>query len=141
MIGHRNRKRQTIKRVAIGSTAAAAAGYLAGILTAPKSGKQTRKELKKAANDSVSHTEKELKKLHTELGKTIDEAKIKGDKLGAKAKNELSEVVEKAKDTKEKAREIISAIHEGEAEDADLKKAIKEAKISVEHLKDYLKKK
>lgn len=140
MIGRKNRKSETIKRIAIGSTVAAAAGYLAGILTAPKSGKQTRKDIKEAANESVTQAEKELKKLHTELGKTIDEAKIKGDKLGAKAKNELSEIIEKAKDTKEKAREIISAIHEGEAEDVDLKKAVKEARIAIDHLRDYLKK-
>lgn len=140
MISRRDRKREAIKRIAIGSTVAAAAGYVAGILTAPKSGKQTRKDIKHAAEESVSHAEKELKKLHTELGKTIDEAKIKGDKMGAKAKNELSELIEKAKDNKTKAKEIISAIHEGEAEDIDLKKAVKEARIAMDHLRDYLKK-
>lgn len=139
-MSRKDRQRENIKRIAIGSTIAAAAGYVAGILTAPKSGKQTRKDIKKAANDGVMQAEKELKKLHTELGTTIDEAKIKGDKLGAKAKNELGELVEKAKDSKEKAREIISAIHEGEADDADLKKAVKEARIAIEHLREYLKK-
>lgn len=135
-----DRKRQTIKRIAIGSTVAAAAGYVAGILTAPKSGKKTRADLKSAANESLAQAEKDLKKLHTELGKVLEEAKIKGDKLGAKAKNELSDLAEKAQDTKEKVREIISAIHEGDAEDIDLKKAVKEANIALDHLREYLKK-
>lgn len=137
----KDRQRTNLKRLAIGSSVAAAAGYVAGLLTAPKSGKKTRKDIKNAATEGVAQAEKDLKKLHTELNKVIDEAKISGDKLGAKAKNELSELVEKAKDTKEKAREVISAIHEGDAEDIDLKKAIKEASIALDHLRDYLKKK
>lgn len=140
MIRRRDRQRETIKRVAIGSTIAAAAGYVAGILTAPKSGKKTRGDIKHAANDGLATAEKELKKLHTELGKALDEAKVRGDKLGAKAKNDLSAAVAKANKTKEKVREVISAVHEGDAQDADLKQAVKEAKIAIDYLRDYLKK-
>jgi gas vesicle protein len=140
MLNRKERQRDNIKKIAIGSTVAAAAGYLAGILTAPKSGKKTRADIKHAANESLAQAEKDLKKLHTELGKLIDEAKIKGDKLGSKAKNELGDIAEKAQDTKEKIREIISAIHEGDAEDIDLKKAVKEANIALDHLREYLKK-
>ncbi|HVX57156.1 MAG TPA: YtxH domain-containing protein, partial [Candidatus Saccharimonadales bacterium] len=82
-----SRKDNNLKRLAIGGTIAAAAGYLAGILTAPKSGKETRADIKETASDSVAQAEKELKKLHTELGKVIDEARINGDKFSAKAKN------------------------------------------------------
>lgn len=129
-----------LKKLAIGSTIAATAGYVAGILTAPKSGKKTRSDIKKATNESIAQAEKDLKRLHTELGKVIDEARIKGDKLSAKAKNDLADLVEKAKDTKEKAREVISAIHEGDAEDIDLKKAVKEANVALDHLREFLKK-
>jgi gas vesicle protein len=135
-----SRKNNNLKSLAIGGTIAAAAGYIAGILTAPKSGKKTRNDIKKTANESIAQAEKELKRLHTELGKTIDEARIKGDKLSAKAKNDLSELVDKAKDTKEKAREVISAVHEGDAEDIDLKKAVKEANTALDHLREFLKK-
>jgi gas vesicle protein len=135
-----SRKSNNLKRLAIGSTIAAGAGYIAGILTAPKSGKKTRSDIKKATNESIAQAEKELKRLHTELGKGIDEARIKGDKLSAKAKNDLAELVDKAKDTKEKAREVISAVHEGDAEDIDLKKAVKEASTALEHLREFFKK-
>lgn len=129
-----------LKRLAIGGTIAAAAGYIAGLLTAPKSGKETRGDIKKATNESIAQAEKELKKLHTELGKVIDEARIKGDKMGAKAKNDLAELIDQAKDTKEKVREVISAVHEGDAEDIDLKKAVKQANTALEHLREFLKK-
>jgi len=129
-----------VKRVAIGATIAAAAGYVAGLLTAPKSGKETRSDIKSAADRSLAEAEKELKRLHTELGKVIDEAKVRGDKLGSRAQNELTKLVEKAKDTKEKAREMLSALHEGDAEDQDLKRAIVNANRALDHLRDYLKK-
>ena len=128
------------KRFAIGATIAAAAGYIAGLLTAPKSGKQTRSDIKAAADRSLAEAEKELKRLHTELGKVIDEAKVRGDKLGSQAQKELTKLVEKAKDTKEKAREMLSALHEGDAEDQDLKRAIVNANRALDHLRDYLKK-
>jgi gas vesicle protein len=129
-----------VKGVAIGATIAAAAGFVAGILTAPKSGKETRDDIKEATAKGLMEAEKELKKLHTDLTKVIDEAKAQSEKLTGKAKNELEALLLKAKDTKEKAREVLSAIHEGDAEDKDLKKAVKDATAALDHLKSYLQK-
>jgi gas vesicle protein len=129
-----------LRRLAIGSTVAAVAGYLAGILTAPKSGRETRGDIKDAASENLAQAEKELKKLHTELGQVIDEARVKGDRMSAKARNDLAELVDNAKDTKEKVREVISAFHEGEAEDADLQKAVKQANAALKNLRSFLKK-
>lgn len=129
-----------LKRFAIGGAIAAAAGYVAGILTAPKSGKETRSDIKQAASDNLAQAEKELKKLNDELGQVIDEARIRGDRLSSKAKNDLSELIDNAKDTKEKVREVISAIHEGDAEDDDLKKAVKQANNALKNLRTFLKK-
>lgn len=130
----------TAKKVAIGGVIAAAAGYVAGILTAPKSGKETRADIKDAAEKTMAEAEKDLKNLHTELDKIIKEAKARHAKLTSKAQKELSQLIDKAKDTKEKAREMLSALHEGGAEDKDLAKAIKDANNALEHLRDYLKK-
>ena len=139
-MGRRDNRIKSLKRLAIGSSIAAATGYVVGVLTAPKSGKSTRNDIKQAADDRVADTEKELKKLHSELDKVIKEAKSGSGKVSKKTQKELSGIVEKAKDTKEKAREVIGAIKEGEAADKDLKRAIKDARAAIDHLKDYLKK-
>ncbi len=131
---------KTTNRFALGAAFAGAAGYLAGVLTAPKSGKETRKDIKDVAERGISEAEKDLKNLHTELAKVLDEVKSRGEKPVGRAQKELTDLLEKAKDTKEKAREILSAIHEGEVEDKELRKAIKDANNAIDHIKVYLKK-
>ena len=139
-MSRRDRKRETLKRAAITGTVAAAAGYIAGVLTAPKSGKQTRDDLKNKAGDGRAEAEKDLKRLQEELDKVIKDAKAGSGKLGKKAQKELAELVDKAKDNKQKASEVLSAIREGDAEDRDLQRAIKNANTAVKHLRAYLKK-
>jgi len=136
----KNHQSSNFKKLAIGTGVAAAAGYMAGILTAPKSGKETRGDIKAAAKQSRLEAERELKQLHTELDKVMKEAKTRGGKLSVKAQKDLKVLLEKTKVTKDKTREVISAIHEGDADDQDLKRAIKNAQSSIEHLRDYLKK-
>jgi gas vesicle protein len=136
----RRKSHDTAKKVAIGGAIAGLLGFLAGILTAPKSGKETRQDIKDSANKGIAEAEKNLKKLHTELDKAIKEAKARSGDLSVRAQKELDELLAKAKDSKEKAREILSAVHEGEATDQDLAKAVKQANNALANLKKYLKK-
>src|SRR5215831_17527352 len=129
-----------VKRFAIGTVLAAAAGYVAGILTAPKSGKETRADIKNAAERGMAEAEKQLKKLHTELNELLMQAADKLEKLKGTARTDLEKAVAAARLMKEKARELLSAVHEGDADDKDLQAAIKEANKAAEHLKAYLKK-
>jgi gas vesicle protein len=136
----RQRKRDNIKRLAVGSSLAAVAGYIAGLLTAPQSGKETREDIADSAIKRRKESEKELKHLNNELGDVINDAKKRGEKVSKKTQAELKDVLEKAVDTKEKVREVLSALHEGDAEDQDLKRAIKNASQALEHLRDFIKK-
>jgi gas vesicle protein len=133
-------KQNVAGKVAIGAAITAVAGYIAGILTAPKTGKETREDLKNKAAETYSAAEKELKKLHTELGDVIAEAGDKVAELRGKSGKSLDEAVTKGQKAKDKAREVLSSLHDGEAEDKDLKKAIAEATKAVENLRNYLKK-
>ncbi len=133
--------RKSTKRIAIGSVVAATAGYVAGILTAPKSGKQTRKDIQQATLKAKAEAEKKLKVLHSELGDLITKGSTQASKLTASTKKELVQILAGAQLTKEKAREILSAVHEGDADDKDLQKAVKDAAKAVDHLKKYLGKK
>ena len=129
-----------VKKFALGAALTALAGYIAGILTAPKSGKETREDVKNKAVETYTTAEKELKKLHTELNDVIAEAVDRLGALRGKSEKSLDEAVSRGKQAKEKAREILSGLHDGDVEDKDLKKAIAEATKAVENLRNYLKK-
>lgn len=131
---------KTIRNFAIGAALSAIAGYIAGILTAPKSGKETREDIKNKAVETYSTAEKELKRLHTELSDIIAEAIDGIGTLKGKGEQSLDEMIEKGKRAKEKTREVLSSLHDGEAEDEDLKTAIHEATKAIENLRSYLKK-
>ncbi len=130
----------TLKAVAIGGMIAAAAGYVAGVLTAPKSGKETREDIKNAATETYAKAEKELKKLNLQLSDLIEQGRDRADKLGTRARSELNDLIDAARDAKSKVREVISAIHEGDAEDRDLKRAVNDAKKAIDNLNKYLRK-
>jgi gas vesicle protein len=125
---------------ALGAILAGIAGYIAGILTAPKSGKETREDIKEGVEHGMAEAEKKLKKLHTQMSDLLGEAKTKATTLKGNAQTDLQAAIEKTATAKEKARLLLSALHEGGAEDKDLKKAIDEANKAIEHLKVYLKK-
>ncbi|HEX5797132.1 MAG TPA: YtxH domain-containing protein [Candidatus Saccharimonadales bacterium] len=127
-------------KLAIGAAIAAGVGYVAGLLSAPRSGKRTRKKLAKSANQAKIDSEKQLKKLYGELNVLLSDAdaKLKKAKKGAAA--ELKKRVAAAKDTKEKVKLILSALHSGEADDPDLQKMIAEAKNAKADLAKFLKK-
>ena len=131
---------KTAKRIAVGAAIAGAAGFVAGILAAPRSGKETRNELRKAKGHKATDIEDQLHGLQNELGDLVNEAKGKGDDLGSKAQKELRKLGDSAREAKDKAATVVSAVQNGKASDKDLNKAIADAKHTIEHIKDYLKK-
>jgi gas vesicle protein len=133
-------KGNLVKKIAVGAAIAGAAGYLAGVLSAPAEGKKTRKHLKKSAEFSVGGIEKQLKQLHTELGDIVGDAKNSSDKMSGRAQKKFGEAIDNAHSAKDKLRVVLSSVHEGEASDKDLKKALEDARRSLEHLKNFIKK-
>ena len=118
----------------------AAAGYVAGVLTAPKSGKETRQDIKNAADKYKSEAEQRLQLLRDELSVLIDDASARARYYSDKGRKEVAVLVDKAKMAQNKAREVMSAAKSGEAQDKDLDKAIAEANQAKKHLIDYMKK-
>ncbi|MGB4758794.1 MAG: YtxH domain-containing protein [Candidatus Saccharimonadales bacterium] len=132
--------KNTAGKVALGAVIAGAVGYVAGILTAPKSGKETRQDIKDTTKKSIAEVERQLKRLHTELDKALREAKDRAVDLKGRLREELDELIAKASQAKEKAREALSAAHEGQSDDKDLQKAIKDVESALKHLADFAKK-
>lgn len=129
------------RNVAVGGVVLAGLSYLAGILTAPKSGRETRKDISNAAHKALTEAERRLKVVHSELNELMDELGVKAGKGKDLVNKELQAALAQAESVKKKTRELLSAIHEGEAADKDLDEAVKEVKAAIKHLKTFAVKK
>ncbi len=125
---------------AVGTIVAAAVGYIAGILTAPKSGKETRRDIANNASKAKTEGEKQLKGLYSDLQDTIDKANKQAQKAKGKASKEYNEALAKAEDAKKKAKLLLSALHDGDADDPNLKAVIKEVSSAKTNLVKFIKK-
>ncbi len=126
-------------KFALGAIIGTLIGVIAGFLTAPKSGKETRQDIKEGATRVFSEAEKELKKLHLELGELLEKGRVEAVKKTDKVKVEIDKAIDAAQKAQNKAKEVISAIHSGETTNAELKKAIEDITKAKEHLKKYIK--
>lgn len=129
------------KKVATGALMAGLIGFTVGLLTAPKSGRETRKDIAEKAVKAKTEAEKSLKEVHSQLHAMLINARKDADSLTGKARMELDRLIDSASDAKEKVREIISAIHEGDADDPDLKQALKDARDALKDLEKHVKRK
>lgn len=118
----------------------AAAGYVAGILTAPKSGKETRADIKNATDKYVADAQVKLQSLREDLSNLIDDATERAKLYSDKGKKEVAGLVDKAKSAQVKAKAVLGAVKSGEADDKDLQKALQDANSAKDHLAEYLKK-
>ncbi len=128
----------TGRKLAVGALIAGAAGYVAGILTAPKSGEETRQDIKDKAVDIKQEAEAKLQAAHDELAELLNQAKSKTLALNAKARDEFNEAVVRAKDAKNKLTYLIKAVKSGETDDPQLQKALKQAKDAQKNLRKFL---
>lgn len=134
------RKKQNVKKkMAVGAAIAGVAGYLTGILTAPKSGTETRKDLTDKAGEVKNETEQQLQSAVDELGAALKVAKDKSVSLSAKARQEFDESLIKARDAQNKAGAVLKAFKAGESNDPELNKAVKQVKLAQKNLSKYLK--
>lgn len=132
--------REKSKGLAVGAAIGAVLGVLTGILFAPKSGKETRQDIKEASNKAVAKVLEEAKKLQNDLGSLIERVESTViDKKGAASKK-VHDLVEQAKDTQLHLRVVAKAFKQGGADDKDLDRAVKKAKESKKALETYLKK-
>lgn len=123
----------TAKNIAGGALVGLAVGYVAGILTAPDSGKNTRNKIEKTANDTINEIEKQFKSLYKQSQDLIDKVLAENPKV-SKA---LDSAIEGVKDSQKKIKQIISSIKGDENINQDLNEAIKEAKLAIAHLSDF----
>ena len=131
-------KKNVFKKVAAGAAIAGAIGYVAGVLSAPKSGKQTRAELKVKGSKDFELTEDKLKILCTQLGELISAAKDEAGTLSGRNLKRFESALSRAELTRDKLNTFANALKSGSTEDKDLDKAIKEAEKAIAHAKTFL---
>lgn len=107
------------KKFGLGIVVGAIAGVIAGFLTAPKSGKETREDIKKKAGEVKGTAERKLKDAHKELGKISDEAKSKAKNMQGKAKDELDDLTKKADELRDRVKTAITSIKSGDDDNDD----------------------
>ena len=128
------------KGLALGAAIGAVAGVVTGILFAPKSGKETRQDIKDTAVKVAAKLQEEAKKLQAELTELIDHAEAKAKEAGKTVSDKSHELIAQAKHTRDSLVELAKSVKAGEAEDKDLNKAIKKATEAKDALAAYLKK-
>ena len=133
------RNKHSGRNVALGAAVAGVTGYLAGLLTAPKSGKETRGEISDKAVDVKDSAVDQLQGLEGDLSDLLVKTKSKTVALSAQAREDYNEAVVKAKDAQNKAVYVLKAAKAGEADDPELNKAIKQAKQAKRNLGKFLK--
>ena len=126
--------------LALGGLIAAVTGFVAGILLAPKSGKQTRQDIKKTAHQVSESTTAEVKKLQTNLSRLITKAETSLKQATKTTATSGRNLVDKAQQTKTNLADVAKALKAGKAKDKDLDQAVKQAKLAAKSLTDYLKK-
>lgn len=128
------------KKIFLGTIIGLGVGYLAGILTAPKSGKETREQIKETSSKAIKQAENKLKTLYSDLTIGVERLTEKAKEVSSRGKNELEKLSGEAKDAQQKVKEMLSAIRNGEAEDPELNTAIDQAIEAMNHLKEYFRK-
>lgn len=106
------------KKFGLGILIGTVVGVITGLLTAPKSGKETRQDIKDKAKEVKGAAERKLKDAHKELGKLSVQAKEKASKLKGKAKVEWEELAKKADQLKGDVKAAITSIKSGD-DDSD----------------------
>ena len=127
------------KGIAVGAIIGAVAGFLTGLLTAPKSGKETRDNIKSTADRFGSQAEKELKKLYKEVVSVSDDLRQKAAEATGKAKKEFTVLEENAGKVRQKLGELLSNVRDGDIDTDSIGKVIKEAEKVLKDLRKSLK--
>lgn len=126
-------------KIVAGVVLAGLAGYIAGVLTAPKSGQETRQDIRDGASRALEVAEEKLLSLREDLGDLIEIASSKVTSAKGRAKDQLNNAIDIAKDARVKSAEVAKAVKHGEADQSELNRAMKQLKDAKKNLTKYLK--
>ena len=101
-------------------------GAVAGILLAPKSGKETQEDIKRKVRGTYEDIQKRLEKMSDEVGGRVDSLKEAAKELKGEAKEESQELIRRAEVLKQDLR--VSATNLAKSGNQTKDVAVKEVK-------------
>ncbi len=133
--------KRSLKKTAATAFLVGLAGYIAGLLTAPKAGKETREDIRRSLPVDKRDAIEKAEFLYSELNELLSNAVEDHEVLTTKALHKLNLALDKAKSGRDKLETVIEAVKHGEGSDRDLNQSIKEAEKAVVHFKKFMLKK
>lgn len=130
-----------LRNVGIAAVVGLAAGYALGILTAPKSGKETREDIKDASTKAYKAAEARLKDVYEDLGDVIEKAGKQAKQLNEKGRAQLDSLVSAAHDAQARVKKLVGSARNGEGTPEEFEDAVKAAREAKSELQDYIDKK
>jgi gas vesicle protein len=127
-----------VKNVGIALIAGLAAGYALGVLTAPKSGKETRNDIKDAGSKAYKAAEARLKGSYEDLSDVIAKASKQTKKLGTKGHEELDVLLAAAHDAQGRVKQLIASVRRGDATEEQFEDVVIAAQVAKDELQDFI---
>jgi gas vesicle protein len=126
-VSHQEDRRKEVKRTFWkGTFIGAVAGAVAGILLAPKSGKETQEDIKRKVRGTYEDIQRRLEKMSDEVGGRVDTLKEAAKELKGEAKEESQELIRRAEVLKQDLRVSATNLSKSGAQTKDV--AVKQLK-------------
>ena len=126
------------RNIIVGAILVGAASYVAGILTAPKKGKETREDIRHASVNFKISLEKALKKLYTDSSRQLERALNVNQNLTAQTKKELDLLISSVKHAKDKIKVYLTSLRDGEIEEEEITLLLTDGRDNTERLKFFV---
>jgi gas vesicle protein len=127
-----------VKNVGIALIAGLAAGYALGVLTAPKSGKETRSDIKDAGAKAYKIAEARLKNTYEDLSEVIANAGEQAKKLNKKGREELDVLLAAAHDAQGRVKQLITSVRKGDVTEELFEDTVVAAQVAKDELQDFI---
>ena len=126
------------RNIVFGAVFIGAASYLAGILTAPKKGSETREDIRHASVNAKISLEKSLKKLYADSSRQIERALNVNHELTKQTKRELDLLIASVKHATEKIKIYLTSIRDGDIEEEEITLLLTDGRDNTERLKLFV---
>lgn len=133
-------KKQQAKTVTLAGLIGVGIGLIAGYLTAPQSGKETRQDIVDKSKDFRDQAVDKYHETKDKIAAAIEEGMQAANRLSGSSKRTLLSLVDKAKEAEYKAIDVFRAVKSGEADDRNLDKAVSHANKAKDNLLKFLNK-